>query len=350
MPGRPVESSRGRRVRCDSGAMSEPRGHHLVAKAYQKGFARKTRKAWQVRVLDRASGESTLRNVENTFKRRDWNTITTEDGELDFAIEAVFADHIDGPAAPAIEALRGGDFPTDRPTGVALATFMAAQLTRGSMVRENLSRFVERTSRQMLRLAAQNYTDAHWQRAVGEVPSPGAVAALLDNENHVDLKPTTALLLDALLSPVDEMAELLARRIWTLVAFEEPCLFTGGHPVVHVTGAEGGYGVATAEQFHFPVSPQRTLLLSHPWSSWPEGRVRGSLALAERLNWATYVHPANEEFMVHPDVVCHPLPSLATFSRRPFRWPWPQDPDALPPPSSRYLPFRPGPTFLDDPE
>lgn len=32
-------------------------------------------------------------------------------------------------------------------------------------------------------------------------------------------------------------------------------------PVVHVTGAEGGYGVVTAEQFHFPVSPTRTLLL-----------------------------------------------------------------------------------------
>jgi Protein of unknown function (DUF4238) len=324
-------------MRCDRVDVPEPRGHHLVAKLYQKGFARKSKKVWQVSVTDRSNGRTTLRNIENTLKRRDWNTVKTEEGELDFAIETVFADHVDGPAAPVIAALREGDFPAGRPAGVALATFMAAQLTRGSIVRENLREFVERLSRHVLRLAAQNYTDAHWKRAIGEVPNPGVVAALLDNENHIELNPTNGLLLDALLSPVDEMAELLARRTWTLVAFDKPSLFTGGHPVVHVTGAEGGYGVVNAEMFHFPVSPERTLLLSHPWSSWPEGTVRGSRRLAEQLNWATLVHPANVEILAHPDVAGHPLPSLATFRKGSFRWPWPPDPGASPPPSLEYL-------------
>lgn len=313
--------------------MSESRGHHFVAKLYQRGFARKSGKAWQVRVVNRKSGDVSLRNVENTFKQRDWNTIKLEDGELDFAIEKVFADHIDGPAAPAVVALRDGHFPLGNDPEVALATFMAAQLTRGRMVRNNLAQFVERTTRHTLSLAAQNYTDVHWRRLLGEVPSADAVAALADREKPVDIKPTNALLLDALLGSIDEMAELLSRRTWSLVTFDEPCLFTGEHPVVHVTGARGGYGVATAEQFHFPVTPTRTLLLSHPWTSWPEGRVRGTRELAIRLNWATFVHPANNELMTHPDLTAHPLPSVEVLQRGGLVWPWPEDWDVAGPPS-----------------
>lgn len=317
--------------------MAHPRGHHLVAQLYQRGFAVRSGKAWQIRVLNRATGDGGLRNVRDVFKRRDWNTIRTEDGELDFAIEELLAEHVDAPAASAIAALRDGRFPLGRDLEVPLSIFMAAQLTRGRMVRENLARVVEQSSRQMLSLAAQNYTDAHWQRALGHVPSPEEKVAMVDSDKHFELKPTNALLLDALLSPIDEVAELLARRIWTLISFEEPCLFTGEHPVVHVTGSGGGYGVVTAEQFHFPVSPSRALLLSHPWTSWPEGRVRGTPALAERLNWATYIHPANEELLVHPEIPEHPLPSLAVLERGGLSWPWPQDPDALPPPSLDYL-------------
>lgn len=317
--------------------MSAPRGHHLVAQLYQRGFAVRSGKAWQIRVLSRRTGDGGLRNVRDVFKRRDWNTIKTEDGELDFAVEELLGERVDGPAAPAIAALRDGDFPLGRELEVPLSTFMAAQLTRGRMVRENLARVVERSSRQMLSLAAQNYTEDHWQRALGRAPSPQEKAAMIESEEHFELKPTNALLLDALLSPIDEMAELLARRTWTLVSFGEPCLFTGEHPVVHVTGGEGGYGVVTAEQFHFPISPSRTMVLSHPWTSWPDGQVRGTRALAERLNWATYVHPANEELLAHPEIHAHPLPSLAVLERGGLFWPWPRDPDAVPPPSLDYL-------------
>lgn len=317
--------------------MSAPRGHHLVAQLYQRGFAVRSGKGWQIRVLNRRTGEGGLRNVRDVFKRRDWNTIKTEDDELDFAVEELLGERVDGPAAPAIAALRDGNFPLGRDLEVPLSTFMAAQLTRGRVVRENLTRVVARSSRQMVSLAARNYREAHWQRVLGRAPSSQEKAAILDSEGHFELKPTNALLLDALLSPIDEMAELFARRTWTLVSFEEPCLFTGEHPVVHVTGAEGGYGVVTAEQFHFPVSPSRTLVLSHPWTSWPEGRVQGTRALAERLNWATYVHPANEELLANPEIRTHPFPSLGVLERGGLTWPWPQDLDAVPPPSFDYL-------------
>ena len=128
----------------------------------------------------------------------------------------------------------------------------------------------------MLNLAAQNYSDAKWQEVLGHVPSAAEKKALAENREHIYLKATNALLLETLLAPIDEVAELLAKRTWTLVSFDEPWLFTGEHPLVHVTGAAGGYGAVTAEQFHFPISPTRTLLLSHPWAT---GRRSGCEAL-----------------------------------------------------------------------
>ena len=288
--------------------MTSPRGHHLVAQLYQRGFARRKGKAWQVRVLDRRSGTTSIRNVDNNFKRRDWNTIVDEDGEQDFGIEEALAAVVDGPAASPIAELRDGVFCADPRARHDVARFMAAQLVRGREVRENLARTMTEVQRRILTLTAQNYTEEHWMRAIGEVPSEGAIEAMADNENHLQIEPTNAALLSALLDGVDEYAEMLLRRTWTLVSLSEPMLFTGEHPVVHVPGREGSYGIATAEHFHFPVSTTRSLVLSHPWGGWSAGRVRGTVALAEQLNWATLEHPANAELLLHPDVESHPLP------------------------------------------
>lgn len=112
-----------------------------------------------------------------------------------------------------------------------------------------------------------------------------------------------------------------------LVRFERPCLFSGEHPVVHIVGATGGYGIATAERFHFPISTDRSLVLSHPWSNWPERAVYGMAELARRLNWATFTHPANRELLMHPEVTNHPLPGIAALDRGGLRWPWGKDAD-----------------------
>lgn len=60
--------------------MSDPRKHHFVAQLYQRGFARRKGKSFQVRVLNKTSGEGGIRNVRDAFSQRDWNTIKTEDG------------------------------------------------------------------------------------------------------------------------------------------------------------------------------------------------------------------------------------------------------------------------------
>ena len=111
---------------------------------------------------------------------------------------------------------------------------------------------------------------------------------LLHNKEHMTIRPTNAALLKPMLATIASIAEKLLTRTWTLVIFPEPYLFTGEHPVVHITpyADSMGYGVATAERLYMPVSTTAALVLSHPWAEWPEAVVHGTEELARRLNWA----------------------------------------------------------------
>jgi hypothetical protein len=120
--------------------VSTPRKHHLVPQTYQRGFARKKGKTFQVRILNRATGGGGIRNVRDAFSQRDWNTIKTEDGLKEFGVERVLAEHIDAEATPALEATRRHEFPLSRTDREALAMFMAAQLSRARSEKDSPSR------------------------------------------------------------------------------------------------------------------------------------------------------------------------------------------------------------------
>ena len=292
---------------------------------YQRGFARKRGRAWQVRVVERGSENGRVANVADTFKRRDWNTVLDEDGTKDFAIEHVLARLVDGPAAPAFEAMRADRFPLNDGERFRVARFMSAQLTRGPHVRESLSEFMVKSMRHAVALAAQHYTDEQWMEAIGEVPTPETRRMLIRSEGHFDIQPTTAGLLDVLLANVDEIAGLLMPRSWTLVRFQTGCLFTSIQPVIYMNpSGVGGYGVATAEQIYLPVSTMHGLVLSTPWAGWPDALVIGTEELARRLNWAVLSFPTSEELLLHPDIESHPMPGAAVLSRG-GRWPWPEN-------------------------
>jgi hypothetical protein len=164
------------------------------------------------------------------------------------------------------------------------------------------------------------------------VPTADERERFINNEVHFDIKPTTAYLLETLLTTIDEIAEIIAKRTWTLVTFDEPALFTGEHPLVHINPSGGslGYGVVTAEQLYLPISTRHGLLMSHPWTSWPEATVHGTPELAERLNWATFTHPSNNELLLHPDVAVHRMPRPSLIVDRGWS-PWGEDPEAAPP-------------------
>jgi hypothetical protein len=310
--------------------VSEPRKHHRVPQAYLRGFARqKTKKTWQAVVLDRATGERRLSNVADIFAERDWNTIKDAEGNNEYVIERFLADNIDSPVAPALAALREGVFLLDFEKYERLAVFMSAQLTRGRFPRENLKRFVQEVNQTALRVAVANYTDAHWHRAVGEVPSERMKRRLASGEGF-EIEPTNAMLLNTLLSTVTDVAELLMKRTWTQVKFPEPCLFSGENPVIHInpSGETMGFGVITAERIYMPVSPSRALVLSHPWSSWPEGHMPGTVEMAQKLNWAMLRYPTNDELLLHPDVASYPLPGPGLLHDATSWWPWGDDSDS----------------------
>jgi hypothetical protein len=294
--------------------VSAPRGHHLVAQLYLRGFARERRRGeWQALVVDRSTGERHVSNVRDIFRVRDWNTVYDEDGNRDYAVEELLAQRIDGPAAPVFAGLQRDEFPLGPESRRAMARFLSAQPSRGRHSRQALSEFITDVNRHSVALAAQHYTDEQWREAIGHVPTEEERQQLIHSEEHFDIKPTNAMLLETQLSTIEDVADVAMERTWTLVRFPEPCLFTSEHPVIYLNECPPrlAYGMATADLVYLPVSTMRALLMSHPRSGWPESVVHGSAALARKLNWAMLTFPTSERLLLHPDIEGHPLPGIA---------------------------------------
>lgn len=311
--------------------MSDPRKHHRVPQTLLRGFARqKTAKTWQAVVLHRTTGERRLSNIRDIFAARDWNTIKDADGSNIYDIERLLDRRVESPAGPVLQGLRDGHFPLDPEPRQQLTAFMAVQMTRGRHVRENLADFVTGLNQSLVRMAVANNTDEQWLQVAGEVPSEEVKRRAAEGVG-LTVKPTNALLINTLISPIEDVGQMLSQRTWTLVEFSEPCLFSGEDPVVRInpSGEDIGFGVLMAERIYMPVSPTRALVLSHPHSSWPEDRMEGDVELARRLNWAMVTFPTNEELLLHPDIEGYPLPTVSTLANAsdPW-WPWGYDPDS----------------------
>jgi hypothetical protein len=228
--------------------VSDPRRHHFVAQTYQRGFARRKGKAFQLRILNKRSGEGGIRNVRDAFSQRDWNTIKTAEGLKEFGVERVLAEYIDAEAAPALEATREHRFPLSRSDREALAMFMSAQLSRGRAAREGLAESIVEVNRLLLRLGASNYSDERLREITGQEPSAELREMMANSDEYIEIQPTNAMLLQSMLSSVQEIAEIIDMRTWTLARFDSPCLFTGEHPFVHINPSDSlRFGVATAE-------------------------------------------------------------------------------------------------------
>lgn len=120
--------------------MSDPRKHHIVPRLYQKDFARRTGNVWKAVVLDRRNGHARgPMTVRDIFAERDYNTIVDAAGNRDFAAERLLAEHVEDVAVPGLEALRAGRFPLGERDRERVALFMAAQLSRGRTIRNNLA-------------------------------------------------------------------------------------------------------------------------------------------------------------------------------------------------------------------
>jgi len=281
--------------------MADPRRHHILAQLYQRGFANERD---QVRVIERATGRCYVSNMANVFAEKDFNAFRDEDGELRQDVEKLLANHVDSPATSGLQALRDGVFPLSDDQREGVARFMAAQLTRGRHFRETTSEAMEKVGAMMLRVAAQYYTDDHWLRAVGYVPSPKEIEALA-RQDDFDIVPSQGPLLGAMLDSIDDMTEHLFRRIWTLVCFSEPYLFTSEEPVIF----SGSGGIVTADEIRLVVCPTGILLLTLPGAGLEENVLQGHRENAEYINAQTLEWPPSRHLLLAPTVTAHPLPS-----------------------------------------
>jgi len=284
-------------------------------------------------VLNRETGEARPpSNVRDIFAERDYNTVLDAGGNRDFTAERLLAEHVEDAVKNGLDVLRARAFPLSDIDRQQVAIFMAAQLSRERAFRSNFSDALSEVMSMALSMSAQYASDEHFESVLGHPLSADERARLLHNREHMTIRPTNAAVLQPMLASIAGVAQMLLKRTWTLVIFPEPGLFTGEHPVVHINpdGDSTGYGVATAERLYMPVSTTTALVLSHPWSGWPETVVHGTQELARRLNWALLTQPANRELLLHPDVSQHPLPSPTDLARN-AHWPWGPDPDSAPP-------------------
>lgn len=284
-------------------AKDDPRGHHLLAKLYQRGFANERDK---VRVVARSTGASYTAGIAKVFKERDFYAFRDEDGELRQDVEKLLADEVEDPAAHGFAAMRAGEFPLVPEQREAVARFAAAQLVRGRHFRRQTEPFLQGLDRHTAALMAQHYTDAHWLNAIGRVPSEEekttwATSGLATADER------KLQMLDAGLANIDEMTEHLLRRTWTLVGFQQPCLLTSEEPVTLWSPAGSSLGVGNAEDIGLPVSTTQLLVLTHPGMGLPEEKAVGDDALAAKANARTLSWPPGERLLMSPDIDGHPL-------------------------------------------
>lgn len=308
--------------------ITNPRQHHYVPQGYQNGFANERK---QVTVVDRRSGESYTSNTRNVFQQRDFYTLEDAAGEKLFEVENNLGDVIDGPSAVCFERLRNGNLALEPDERFLLCHFMSVQLVRGTQIREQLRSFTKDINDRIISLNATHLTPDGWKQKIGEVPTGEALRRMASDPASLGIQPSEGLLIQTLLANQNDVAEMLEKRTFTVVQFEQDSLFTGECPVVHInpSGRSTGFGVATAERMYLPVSPRVALVLSLPWAEWPEGSVIGTPELAKRLNWAMFAYPNNRKLLRHPDVDQYPIPGVSELTED-FHWPWGEDPASSP--------------------
>ena len=107
----------------------------------------------------RATGETRVGNIRDIFAQRDWNTIEDQEENKEFGVERMLGDHVDGPAAPGLDALRRSRFPLLHSRREAVGNAQGRRSDEGKFPRENFAESISEISHLMFRLAAANYSD-----------------------------------------------------------------------------------------------------------------------------------------------------------------------------------------------
>jgi hypothetical protein len=185
--------------------------------------------------------------------------------------------------------------------------FIAAQVTRGRHVRTLATEFLAGLDKHSTRLRLANASPEYWKAHLGYVPSEQEREAWEQGE-PTPLDTTKEDVLFAQVSPIDVATQSILDRIWTLVGFEQPCLFTSDEPVTMVRGTRAA-ALGTADDIALPVSTTNALVLSWPDAGLNETVLPAGEDSAARLNERMLWWPPARGLLVSLDVATHPLSS-----------------------------------------
>lgn len=191
---------------------------------------------------------------------------------------------------------------------MAVGVFIAAQMGRAPHFRETLGKFEAETAQHVLALTAQHYSDG-WEEITGGRPTPELRAKIISGEAFEIRVDKAELFLAQLVA--HDLGPMLAVMAWTLVDFEEPGLFTSGHPVIYLVERPPppmmGVGFGTTDATYVPLTPSRALVI-RPVQA--EDRVlHGTAALARQPIIRMLTAQRSDQLLLCPDVPSHPLPA-----------------------------------------
>ena len=296
--------------------------HHLVPRFLLRRFARDG----QLGLTDRGMRWRTLTSVERAARVGGFYTLGQEipiaaEDEAEVERLAPLADileegpdggHFLGPdsvekllslvegvSKPSIDRLVSGPWPPSTEDRMSVALFVAMQLTRGQLFREDVDGMIRATQQAMIERNPDHYRK-RWREIKGDEglgdPLPDAIEALngltLVQDNKLGLM---------LASSMKTVPWFLARS-WRLLCIDDPNFVISDEPVAMWTRRDGpsAHGVSTADLIYVPVDARHCLQLAKAGSPLlPEARVDGTAKIRQANN--TVAANAHRWIWFHPD-------------------------------------------------
>lgn len=291
--------------------MTEMKGqrHHLVPQFHLRRFGDSQR---QLAVIHRGDGDLIYRSVRQSASAMDFYAFQTSEGSTSYELEQALS-QIESAAALVIERLI--DKPDVNPSEgdrVALATFLAFQVARGTQFRAQFNQIVDWWAKFTW---ANTPRDPERLKKIlserGVTPTDEKVAELMEGLEHperFEVEADESALLRASMETAVEMGPYLIPREWNILRCDEPLFVTSDQPVTLWSKPREnsfyGAGIATADEVRFPLDPSHFLVLTPPGlaglhaeigSEWAPELNRLTIASAHEWVFAHPSHPQLEQ-------------------------------------------------------
>lgn len=251
---------------------NQARRHHVVSKFYLKYFADERDQLTTVML----PGERTFtQSVGDASVNIDFYTVIDNSGQQSGIAERALS-QLEGLAASAWREMDNGVWPLPDEHRVAMATWLALQLLRGTGVRNSISELA--THALLLEVIIGGRPAL--REALVEAGEPADQAAV--NREWLALFKDPLRVEAHANHHVQHLGRLLPRvtnslldRLWLLTVFERKSLATSDHPVHVVSNREltemgMGTGIENATVIHAPLTRRRSLAMYLPSAVPPE--------------------------------------------------------------------------------